>query len=200
MSVYLIDYENKQNLEGIENLWDNDIVYLFYSESRESMKIKEVERIINSSATVRMKQSVVKLEGENKVFHDTLDSQLASFLGYIIRGNDRTAKYYIISGDHGFDYLTEFWKKRSYSVERIEKISDGDSEIKLKKLQEKLKTLINSKDETVIKAVSKIIRGHEKKIDIHNKLVEKYGAEDAEKIYKKNKGLCITRQKVKIKT
>lgn len=195
MSVYLIDYENKQNLEGIENLWDNDIVYLFYSESRESMKIKEVERIINSSATVRMKQSVVKLEGENKVFHDTLDSQLASFLGYIIRGNDRTTKYYIISGDHGFDYLAEFWKKRSYSVERIEKISDGDSEIKLKKLQEKLKTLINSKDETVIKAVSKIIRDHEKKIDIHNKLVEKYGAEDAEKIYKKIKDSVLQDKK-----
>lgn len=86
-------------------------------------------------------------------------------------------------------------KKRSYSVERIEKISDGDSEIKLKKLQEKLKTLINSKDETVIKAVSKIIRGYEKKIDIHNKLVEKYGAEDAEKIYKKIKDSVLQDKK-----
>lgn len=195
MSVYLIDYENKQNLEGIENLWDNDIVYLFYSESRESMKIKEVERIINSSATVRMKQAVVKLDGENEVFHDTLDSQLASFLGYVVRGNDRTAKYYIISGDHGFDYLAKFWEKRSYSVERIEKISDGDSEIKLKKLQEELKTLIDIKDETVIKAVSKIIRDREKKVDIHNKLVEKYGAEDAEKIYKKIKDSVLKDKK-----
>lgn len=195
MSVYLIDYENKQNLEGIENLWDNDIVYLFYSESRESMKIKEVERIINSSATVRMKQAVVKLDGEKKAFHDTLDSQLASFLGYVVRGNDRTVKYYIISGDHGFDCLAKFWEKRSYPVERIEKISDGDSEIKLKKLQEELKTLIDSKDETVIKAVSKIIRDREKKVDIHNKLVEKYGAEDAEKIYKKIKDSVLKDKK-----
>ncbi|MGN0363947.1 MAG: PIN domain-containing protein [Bilifractor sp.] len=95
---FLIDLENVQSagLDGVDQLTDEDIVIVFYSNKADNLKIDMVKTIQESSA------KVVYL----KVFNGTpnaLDFQLLTYLYYYYNPDDEDAQYWIISRDTGYD-------------------------------------------------------------------------------------------------
>ena len=116
MAIYLIDYENTQNLLGINDLSANDYVIIFYSQKASSLSFETHKEILSSKATIEYK--FVEVGGQN-----ALDFQLASYLGYLINQNESPeSKFYIISKDKGYSFVAAFWKKEK-SVD-IQIISD----------------------------------------------------------------------------
>lgn len=45
MAIYLVDYENTQNLLGINNLFENDYVVIFYSQKASSLSFEAHKEI-----------------------------------------------------------------------------------------------------------------------------------------------------------
>lgn len=116
MSIYLVDYENTQNLAGIKNLTSDDRVIVFYSSNANSMSFDVHMEILSSTATIEYKN--VDVGGQN-----ALDFQLATYLGYLIKQNENSqTDFYIVSKDKGFAYLVKFWQKETAIDIRI--ISD----------------------------------------------------------------------------
>lgn len=52
---------------------------------------------------------------------NALDFQLVSYLGYLIQ-EDRSRVYYIVSHDHDFQCVCDFWKKKSVDIRLIDQI------------------------------------------------------------------------------
>lgn len=104
MAIYLIDYENTKNLNGISTLTSNDCVVIFYSSKANSLSFDVHKEIISSSAKIEYK--CVEVGGQN-----ALDFQLSSYLGFIIKQNEnKDCKIFIVSRDKGFSYVLSFWK------------------------------------------------------------------------------------------
>lgn len=105
MSTYLIDYENTQNLLGIENLTETDVVIIFYSKNANTLNFPTHIALKQAKATIAYKN--VEVGGNN-----ALDFQLSSYLGFLINQNLQNT-YYIISKDKGYKNLVSFWKKEA---------------------------------------------------------------------------------------
>lgn len=105
MAIYLVDYENTQNLLGINDLSENDVVIIFYSQKASSLSFELHKEILSSKATVEYK--CVDVGSQN-----ALDFQLVSYLGYLIKQNENSeCKLYIVSKDKGFSFVATFWEK-----------------------------------------------------------------------------------------
>lgn len=105
MTIYLVDYENTKNLTGINNLFSDDYVVIFYSQKANSISFDVHKEILSSNANIEYK--FVDVGGQN-----ALDFQLSSYLGYLINKIENTeCKIYIVSKDKGFSFVTAFWKK-----------------------------------------------------------------------------------------
>ena len=128
MSVYVVDYENVQakGIAKIEKLSDKDIVIIFYSTNQPNIAIDVVKKIQKTYATVLFKEANVKIEETNKSFHDALDMQLATYMGYIIgKYQDKEKQHYIVSGDQGFSFVCEYWNNRGFRMARIKSIEES---------------------------------------------------------------------------
>ena len=90
MAIYLIDFENvhSDGLKGIEQLAENDICYVFYSEHAGVLTFNIHKKIIDSKAKIYYVEAQVGMK-------NALDFQLVSYLGYMIRENQE-ASYCII--------------------------------------------------------------------------------------------------------
>lgn len=110
MATYLIDYENvnKDGLNGVSKLTENDHVVIFYSAKADRMTFGLHRRLNETRAKVEYKK--VDVGG-----HNALDFQLATFLGYLI-SEDADEEYCVVSNDRGFEYLTGFWREPKYRV------------------------------------------------------------------------------------
>ncbi|MDE6363664.1 MAG: hypothetical protein K2L86_05285 [Lachnospiraceae bacterium] len=115
MNYYFIDYENvhADGFIGIENLGEDDTICVMYTEQSKAFSLELVEKI----ARQRVKLESYKAGTGAK---NSLDFQLASYLGYMIAKSEGTGDcFYIVSRDTGFNHLVDFWAARGASVTRI---------------------------------------------------------------------------------
>ncbi|MDE6780350.1 MAG: hypothetical protein K2J40_02680 [Ruminococcus sp.] len=116
---YLIDYENvhQTGLNGIENLTENDIVVIFYTENAETLTFSLYEKLVQCKAEIQLCK--VQCGGKN-----ALDFQLATFLGYIL-GNNSDTECHIISNDKGYEYVISFWKEKDIEIKLSSNITEA---------------------------------------------------------------------------
>ena len=193
MNLIFVDFENVHNtgLDGLENLTENEIVYLFYSKNTPYLPIDIVAKISKSPATFELIESGV---GKN-----AMDFVIASYLGYMINENEDNAKYYILSKDKGYTPLIDFWEDID-----VEMISDLTQFCKKAKTSSKKKS--DAKDEQALrcnlgkclteygrkdrKAIIDAILSGKTRTEINNNLVKlTCSTKTAGEIYKKIKDL-----------
>jgi len=191
MSIYIVDYENTASagLDGIEKLLDSDVVVVFFSENQDKISLKTVEKIRKSKAKTVFKEAAVKLTNENKAFHDALDMQLGTYVGYLMgKYQDKLAQYYIVSKDQGFSFVCQYWTHRGYKLSQISCVAEGNSKDEKAKIDEEVRSLLSDeKDASIISGTAKIIREHKTKDGIYKCLVKKCGEEKGRNIFIKIK-------------
>lgn len=194
MNLIFVDFENVHNtgLDGLENLTENEIVYLFYSKNTPHLPMDVVAKISKSPADIELIESGV---GKN-----AMDFVIASYLGYMINEHDDNVDYYILSKDKGYKPLVDFWE--DWNVEIITDLSKFYK--KIKSTATKRKT--NSNNEQALRCnLGKVLLEYNKKdrkliidtvllgktkTDINNRLVKLTGnTKIAGEIYKKIKDL-----------
>lgn len=110
MDVYLLDYENEPNLRILDRMQSDDELIVFYSEQHKTIKGFTWEQV-NSLIGRSIKVYKVKKPGQ-----EGLDKLLIFQLGTLI--NDaryKDSKFYIVSGDCGYDEVIDFAKGRDIS-------------------------------------------------------------------------------------
>lgn len=121
MSIYLVDYENVKNdgLYGIDTLTKEDLVYVFYSKNVNTITIDTYQKLLDSEAKVKFIETILPKRNSKNY----LDFQLATFCGYLV-AEDNKKKYYIVTGDNGFNAIIDFFNNNSFFKNlRVEKIS-----------------------------------------------------------------------------
>lgn len=126
--IYLIDYENTgiYGLAGISHLSSDDRVAIFYSgEPKHIAMLKELQKKHGSTFF-----EFYQLKSKGK---DHLDFQLDTYAGYLL-GNAASAgrKVIIVSKDHGYDVIVDFWKQYGVDIKRQETIAGISFEAALK--------------------------------------------------------------------
>lgn len=112
---YLIDTENPGSAVAAELLREEmecREMYFFYTSNSMKQDFETIEWMI---------QYPEKLHFE-KCAHGTknsLDFQLVTFLGALIREKGVQNRYIILSNDNGFDAVVEFWKQKGIEVSRF---------------------------------------------------------------------------------
>lgn len=123
---YLVDYENTHSngLLGIKDLTKNDEVIIFYSSKCNSVSFEMMSDIFASEANVITK--CVNVGTPN-----ALDFQLVTLIGYLVaKVASNEWNLYIVSKDHGFDVVTEFWREhKNINIERISCISGKTEDV-----------------------------------------------------------------------
>lgn len=129
MNLIFVDFENVHNtgLNGLENLTENEIVYLFYSKNTPHLPMDVVAKISKSPADIELIESGV---GKN-----AMDFVIASYLGYMINEHDDNVDYYILSKDKGYKPLVDFWE--DWNVEIITDLSKFCKKLNLQQLKRK---------------------------------------------------------------
>ena len=103
--IYLIDYENVNSVKGVDKLTEEDTVIIFYSKNANLLTFEAHAELMSAKARIEYKNVSV---GTKKA----LDFQLVTYLGYLIRANEKThAQYCIISKDNGFSHIANFWRE-----------------------------------------------------------------------------------------
>ena len=96
-----------------------------YTEQSKAFSLELVEKIARQHA--RLESYKAGTGAKN-----SLDFQLASYLGYMIAKNEgRDDCYYIVSRDTGFNHLVDFWAERNVTVKRIPNFLGEDKETKV---------------------------------------------------------------------
>lgn len=118
---YLIDYENvKANgLVGMTFISEGSNVALFYSKNADKMPLDILGEIQLQDNISTIKVGVGR--------RNALDFQLVSLLGYLIaehRRRGHKVKYYLITGDTGFNSVLHFWQEFGVAINRGETIAD----------------------------------------------------------------------------
>lgn len=152
MAIYLVDYENTQNLLGINALSENDYVIIFYSQKASSLSFEIHKEILSSKAVVEYK--CVDVGSQN-----ALDFQLVSYLGYLIKQNENSeCKLYIVSKDKGFSFVATFWEKeKSIDIQIISDLTGKTQSISVENTKSKTvkqvakNTKTNASVESVLK-------------------------------------------------
>ena len=124
MKYSFIDYENLKGkrLKSL-NFNENDIIYLFYTNSDTKIDMDILEHMTNNSSMIKFYH--VKNGAKN-----ALDFQMSTFIGYIIgKHKNEKNEYYIYSEDRGFDYLIGFWKDRyKINISRVYETTNMEPE------------------------------------------------------------------------
>lgn len=147
---------------------------IFYSVNQPNIAIDVVKKIQKSNATVLFKEANVKIEETNKSFHDALDMQLATYMGYIIgKYQEKDTQHYIVSDDRGFAFVCEYWRNRGFCMEKIKSIEESlipspEVEPALPEYEKEVREIID--DENIAKTVAKAIRHYKTKNGIHMRL------------------------------
>lgn len=117
MAVYLIDYENVyvDGLQGVEELTEQDSVYIFYTQNRCGLTFGLYQQLISCKAQIHLNEVAMSLKN-NEPVKNALDIQLMMFTGYVI-GTKQSNKIYIISKDKDFRLGMEFYQKYMHDEE-----------------------------------------------------------------------------------
>lgn len=194
MNYYLVDYENvnSQGLEGISSLTNNDTVIIFYSENADTMTFGLHLKLNETAAAVQYQ--CVDVGQKN-----ALDFQLSSYLGFLICDNLNRGdcKYYIVTNDHGFSCLSNYWKKINVNVDLICTLSGSScNTVPQKALKDELvlrvEELLPKEHRDKADNIAAIIRQSKDKVELHNTLVKQYPSQNhrtAQLLYKQLKQL-----------
>lgn len=103
MRTFLIDLENVKNqgMIGVEQLSKDDRVFIFYSESANSLSIPTIQAMNNSKAEIEY----VKLQRSGR---NAMDFQIVALLGFLI-GSEKNGHFCIVSQDNGYVAPVEFF-------------------------------------------------------------------------------------------
>lgn len=186
MAIYLIDFENvhSDGLKGIEQLAENDVCYVFYSEHAGVLTFNIHKKIIESRAKIYYVEAQVGMK-------NALDFQLVSYLGYMIRENQE-ASYCVISNDRAFALVADFWKKKGVDVASAVSLAAAVRLKENEKTTSQLASLIPDKEEREF--VAKCIEELSTKQGINNRIAKKYGTTRAGEIYKLIKPLIADKK------
>ena len=185
MNLIFVDYENVsiKGLNGIENLGDDSIVYLFYSENTAHLPMTTVATLNSSKSEMRC---ILTKVGKN-----ALDFILASVLGFVIKERFQEDTFYIVSKDKGFDVLVDYWKGNKVTVKAITSLSQIPVKKKTTKSTQtqsdadKLKQSLTSKVGTLLKGETKDLKAHV--VDIIIKCKSKKAVQNSIKQIEKDK-------------
>ena len=110
-NTYLIDFENvgSDGLAGVTALTAEDRVIIFYSANSSRMTLRAHQQIVASAA--HFDYFEVTVGGKN-----ALDHQLGTYLGYLV-ATSASERYFIVSHDNGFKFLSAFWLARDPSLQ-----------------------------------------------------------------------------------
>lgn len=112
MTVYLVDMENIPHAWAnlLDTCGEGDRMVLFYTDQISQVPIILMEKVTRS----RVDMEYIKCyDGPNG-----LDFQLVTEMGYRI-ARDSEAEYVIVSQDHGFDAVVNYWGGRGVRARRI---------------------------------------------------------------------------------
>ena len=112
MTVYLVDMENIPHAWGklLESCKEGDRFVLFYTDQISQVPIALMEKVTQAPA----RMDYIKCHsGPN-----SLDFQLVTEMGYRI-ARDPEAEYVIVSHDHGFDAVVDYWGERGVRTKRV---------------------------------------------------------------------------------
>lgn len=219
MNYYFIDYENvhADGFTGAENLGESDVICVMYTEQSKAFSLELVEKIARQHA--RLESYKAGTGAKN-----SLDFQLASYLGYMIAKSEGTDDcFYIVSRDTGFNHLVDFWAERNVTVRRIpnfmgeEKDSKGVAAAETAEEELKAKTKPKSKGKSKVSDSNKatkeellqylteeeysdkileIFNSYKTRVAINNGLSKEFrDSQKSSAIYKKLKTLLKEKQK-----
>ena len=112
MAIYLVDMENIPHAWGklLDACADGDRFVLFYTEQVTQVPITLMEKVTASPAAMEY----VRCRGGA----NGLDFQLVTEMGYRV-AKDPSAEYIIVSQDHGFDVVIDYWSERGVRTRRM---------------------------------------------------------------------------------
>ncbi len=110
MTKYLVDYENVKcdGLLGIDKLYENDEVLVFYSINADRITF-DLHNMINTS------KAKIKFYNIDVGSKNALDFQLSTYLGYLIAAN-KEEKFVIVTKDKDYSVVVSFWKKMNVDI------------------------------------------------------------------------------------
>ena len=197
MNYFLVDFENVKGagLQGVSRLGEEDAVTVFYSIHADTLTIDLHQQILESTASFHFQKVSVGSK-------DALDFQLCSYLGYLIRDTlGKKCNYYIVTNDHGYHVMTEFWKERGIDVVVIESIEKADmkpstvpSSDKSSRNEKERMLLELLPDKDCVPDVLKIINHYKTKQGVNNGLVKKFASKRAGEIYRAIKPLIADKK------
>lgn len=215
MNYYFIDYENvhADGFTGVERLGENDVICVMYTEQSKAFSLELVEKITRQRA--RLESYKAGTGAKN-----SLDFQLASYLGYVIAKNEGADdSFYIVSRDTGFNHLVDFWAERNVKVRRIPNFACDEKDAKnsaatvVEDPKPKTKTKSKSKVADTDKAtkeellqylteeeysdkILEIFNSYKTRVAINNGLSKEFrDSQKSSAIYKKLKTLLKEKQK-----
>lgn len=91
--------------------------------------VKETSRVFYFTSDIYKIKSNIEpheriVQVETNQVKNGLDFIIDAELGYYIRCYGKKCNYYIVSKDKGFDIVIDFYKSRSYKIERISAIAE----------------------------------------------------------------------------
>jgi outer membrane biosynthesis protein TonB len=144
MAYYLIDFENvkSRGMEGVELLTEEDTVCIFYSDNADSMTFDLHRKLNETKANIIYHKVAVGTK-------NALDFQLATYLGYLICGQQNEGihpNYFIVTKDNGFTSLMVYWKVQGVPVRIIRNLLWGKNPV----AEQNLLTEEENEAETVV--------------------------------------------------
>lgn len=211
MNYYFIDYENvhADGFIGIENLGEDDIICVMYTEQSKAFSLELVEKIVRQKAKLESYKAGTGAK-------NALDFQLSSYLGYMIAKGEKTKdRFYIVSKDTGFNRLVDFWVERGVTVKRIvnlehnKKVLEMVSTLEQEKPKGKSKSKVSDSnkatkeellqylsEEEYSDKILEIFNSYKTKVAINNGLTKEFrDSQKSSAIYKKLKSLLKEKQK-----
>ena len=127
MAYYLIDFENvkSRGMEGVELLTEEGTVCIFYSDNADSMTFDLHRKLNETKANIIYHKVAVGTK-------NALDFQLATYLGYLICGQQNEGihpNYFIVTKDNGFTSLMVYWKAQGVPVRIIRNLLWGKNPV-----------------------------------------------------------------------
>lgn len=150
MAYYLIDFENvkSRGMEGVELLTEEDTVCIFYSDNADSMTFDLHRKLNETKANIIYHKVAVGTK-------NALDFQLATYLGYLICGQQNEGihpNYFIVTKDNGFTSLMVYWKAQGVPVRIIRNLLWGKNPV----TEQNLLTEEEQETETAVTAVEDV--------------------------------------------
>ncbi len=127
MAIYLVDYENVyiDGLSGIDQLTEEDILHIFYTQNRCGLTFGLYEQLIRCKAKVELNEVSTGPKTTEPV-KNALDIQLMMYAGYLI-GTKQDQKLYIVSKDKDFqlgaDFLAQYLGDTQVELQQIPSVA-----------------------------------------------------------------------------